>query len=573
MHGSLICAVGVPLGYEAFLTTNSPMLIVGAAFCVIAVFLLTVPAIFNYFRHWRENRRISSIMETAKRPSTLSAATPQAVQLVNVEAADGNALDWPADDDSAELQGPPGVEEGAVLGREKTILIADDDPVVAAVLSRRLQHLGFQVLRSPDAAYALMGAMKIHPDLVILDVDMPSGNGLAVCEMMAYDQECASIPVIVHSVFANKDVKQRCRKLGAYYVNKSARSWDEIKALVETLIGENKPAPPQSTEEQPSPVTKQSSQTARLARKAPESGRPHVLCIESPKDRLEMVERQLSALGMAVTRTSDWEEDFGTCFTVKPQVVVIYSAPGKDDLLTLLHRLAKHPATRKLPLLLIDEGNAVAADELPPTANIKILKYPMDGEELLNELESCLPMFGRQKGNFLKYKARPAAKGGRKKTRPGVAAGQPSEAAPPQDSLTILCIDDDPVVVRSIAIRLQPYGIKVKGADNGTQGYLLGVTAQPNLVLLDLKMPNGEGNYVLGKLKDNPRTKDIPVIILTMDKTAGMQRELLALGADAFLTKPMNWPELFAAMGRCIKLPKQLLSDYHLPEQLTLTQI
>jgi CheY-like chemotaxis protein len=99
------------------------------------------------------------------------------------------------------------------------------------------------------------------------------------------------------------------------------------------------------------------------------------------------------------------------------------------------------------------------------------------------------------------------------------------------------------------------------------------VTAQPDLILLDLKMPNGQGNYVLGKLKDNPRTKDIPVIILTMDTTAGMRREMLSLGANAFLTKPVHWPDMFAEMGRCIKLPKQLLIDYHLPEQLTLSQL
>ena len=152
----------------------------------------------------------------------------------------------------------------------------------------------------------------------------------------------------------------------------------------------------------------------------------------------------------------------------------------------------------------------------------------------------------------------------------GVAVTRRSDC---EESLTVLCIDDDPVVARSIAIRLQPYGIKVKGADNGTQGYLLGVTAQPDLILLDLKMPNGQGNYVLGKLKDNPRTKDIPVIILTMDTTAGVRRQMLSLGADAFLTKPVDWHEMFAEMGRCIKLPKQLLIDYHLPEQLTLSQL
>ena len=368
------------------------------------------------------------------------------------------------------------MEPGAVLGREKTILIADDDPVVVAVLSRRLQHLGFQVLRSPDAAYALMGAMKVHPDLVILDVEMPEGNGLAVCEMMACDRGCANIPVIIHSVFADKDVKRRCRRLGAYHVEKSPRSWAEIKSLVETLIGENKTAQPQPTMEKPSTDPGQVSLAVPLPQKPSAGGRPRVLCIESPKDRLEMVDRQLSVLGMAVTRTSDWEEGFWTCFTENPHAIVIHSAQSRDNLLKLLRRLAEHPVTRSLPVLLIDEGNAVAGDELPSAANFKVLKHPMDWEELLGELESALPMFGRQEGDFLARIAHLSSETGSKNDRPVVAGGQSSEAAAPQESLTILCIDDDPVVARSIAIRLQPYGIKVKGADNGTQGYLLGVT-------------------------------------------------------------------------------------------------
>lgn len=150
--------------------------------------------------------------------------TPKAERSINIEAASRTALGWSPEEDATLADGvqeQSGVEPGAVLGQEKTILIADDDPVVVAALSRRLRHIGFNVIHSPDAAFALMGAMKVHPDLVILDVQMPSGNGLAVCEMMACDRGCADIPVIIHSVFADEVVKRRCRRLDAYHVEKS----------------------------------------------------------------------------------------------------------------------------------------------------------------------------------------------------------------------------------------------------------------------------------------------------------------------------------------------------------------
>jgi CheY-like chemotaxis protein len=451
--------------------------------------------------------------------------------------------------------------------------------------------------------------MKMRPDLVILDVNMPSGNGLAVCEMMASDPRFAGIPVIIHSVIADEATKERCRRLGAHHVEKSPRSWAEVKSLVEALIGENKNSqPPSQAASAPSvdnaaikppaekmPPTRQEvaddaaaklpamekpksasppvSSPAAPPRTPPVCGRSRVLCIESPKDRLELVDHQLSALGMEVLRVSDLEEGFWTCFTQKPHVVVIQSAEEREKLLKLLRRLAEHPVTRAMPVLLIDEGNVIASHESPQNGNVKIVKCPMDWEDLLGELEKLLPAFGRDAGDPLASIAQSSPLDSGTEDQPVGQGGPPSGAAAGQTSLKVLCIDDDPVVARSIAIRLQPYKIKVIGADNGTQGYLMAATEQPDLILLDLKMPNGEGNYVLSKLKSNEQTKKIPVIILTIESHPGVRRQLLSVGAEAFLTKPVHWPELFAEMGRCIQLPKQLMADYRLTPQLTLSQL
>lgn len=64
---------------------------------------------------------------------------------------------------------------------DKVVLIADDDNELSQGLAIRLRGLGYTVMRSPDASHALIGAMRLTPNLIILDVDMPSGNGLAVC--------------------------------------------------------------------------------------------------------------------------------------------------------------------------------------------------------------------------------------------------------------------------------------------------------------------------------------------------------------------------------------------------------
>jgi CheY-like chemotaxis protein len=88
-----------------------------------------------------------------------------------------------------------------------------------------------------------------------------------------------------------------------------------------------------------------------------------------------------------------------------------------------------------------------------------------------------------------------------------------------------------------------------------------------------MKMPNGEGNYVLTKIKDNPLTKSIPVIVLTVETNKGVRRQMFAIGADAYMNKPIQWPELFAEIGRCVRLPNQLLQDYKLDDRLTLAEL
>lgn len=543
------------------------------------------------------------------KPSSASPATRRRIeQLSQPDGASPDPLGWSAEetaDGIAATQHDSSEQNEARPGRGKTILIADDDPVVVFALARRLQQLGYTVLRSPDAVHALLGTMRARPDLVILDVNMPSGNGLAVCEMMASDPQYAGTPVIIHSVIADEATKLRAQRLGAHHVEKSARSWTEIRSLVERLLPpadvarEQTPTgavpidnaaaimprlerPRPSAEPVPTaahapaakqPTASSSSASPAPAPASPSSGPARVLCIESPKDRLETVEQQLSALGVEVVRTSDLNEGYWTCFTEKPSLIVVHASATEKNLPQLLNNLVTHPVTRSLPVLWIREGDADTAPSLPATSNIKILQHPVDWEDMLVELEKLLPAFGRREGDLFASGVAPASKSSDAE-RHATAAEDHHLVQPVQHKpLTILCVDDDPLVARSVALRLGPYGIVFKEADNGTAGYLRAAAEMPDLILLDLKMPNGEGNYVLSRLKDNARTKNIPVIVLTSETASSARRQMFAMGADAFVTKPVDWLALYKEMGRCVQLPKKLLDDYNLPEQLTLAQL
>ena len=118
----------------------------------------------------------------------------------------------------------------------KTVLIADDDKDLLNVLEMRCRQLGLEVLTAEDGLTALSATDFALPDLVILDVTMPGGNGLAVCEMMLNDDRLSKIPVAILTGKTDDDTKRRCQAMNAHYICKGTDVWAQIKPLVERLL-------------------------------------------------------------------------------------------------------------------------------------------------------------------------------------------------------------------------------------------------------------------------------------------------------------------------------------------------
>ena len=120
--------------------------------------------------------------------------------------------------------------------KQRTVLIADDDPDLVQVLSTRCSQLGLNIFRSPDAMHALLGAHRVQPDLILLDINMPGGNGLSACEMIATDQQLKNTPVIVITGEPADEAMVRCRAVGAHFVEKGADFWERLQPLVCELL-------------------------------------------------------------------------------------------------------------------------------------------------------------------------------------------------------------------------------------------------------------------------------------------------------------------------------------------------
>ncbi len=112
----------------------------------------------------------------------------------------------------------------------------------------------------------------------------------------------------------------------------------------------------------------------------------------------------------------------------------------------------------------------------------------------------------------------------------------------------ILLIDDDLDTLRLVGLMLQRQGYEVRAASNGPQALTLAQSELPDLILLDVMMPEMDGYEVARRLRSDPMTTDVPIIMFTAktqvdDKVMGFEA-----GADDYLTKPTQPRELFAHM-------------------------
>ncbi len=137
----------------------------------------------------------------------------------------------------------------------------------------------------------------------------------------------------------------------------------------------------------------------------------------------------------------------------------------------------------------------------------------------------------------------------------GLAAGDPGSPVPTQRSPAgperaalqtekggkkVLVIDDDPMISKGLRVRLETLGYRVCYALTGRTGYYAALKERPNLIVLDYKMPEGWGNTILGNLKSDPATRDVPVIILSGMTDVGVQRDILRMGAERWVNKPFE---------------------------------
>mgnify|MGYP000215085061 CR=1 FL=1 len=109
----------------------------------------------------------------------------------------------------------------------------------------------------------------------------------------------------------------------------------------------------------------------------------------------------------------------------------------------------------------------------------------------------------------------------------------------------ILIIEDEQDVARLLAVRLKHLGFETVIAADGVQGVQFAHKEKPDLIILDLMLPAGDGLLVLENLRLSSYSRYIPVVILTGVKNEEYKNRVMQKGVEAYFQKPYNPDELF----------------------------
>jgi PAS domain S-box-containing protein len=232
--------------------------------------------------------------------------------------------------------------------------------------------------------------------------------------------------------------------------------------------------------------------------------RHKVLVVEDDHDLALLLRRQLELEGYQVLLAASGRDALWLAKEERPQLITLDMMLPDIDGFSVLEQLKRHPSTASIPVIIVsvlsdtERGYALGA--------VDYIVKPFDQSKLLSSVRRALDPLER--------------------TLPG----------------TVLVVDDAADIRAFLEQALSLHGYRVWTAPGGQEALHRVRQDLPDLILLDLKMPGMDGYQVLRLLKNEPRTRSIPVIVITassVDKDREKVR-LLGMGASQYLTKPLS---------------------------------
>lgn len=141
-------------------------------------------------------------------------------------------------------------------------------------------------------------------------------------------------------------------------------------------------------------------------------------------------------------------------------------------------------------------------------------------------------------------------------SRPAAVERRDKPRVNAREGTRVLIVDDSPTIVALLRKLLQQNGYATIEAGDAEEGIRLAQAEAPDLIFLDIVLPGMNGFAALRQLRRDPRTKDIPIIMISGNEQATEQFYAQRIGADDFMKKPFSRAEVFMRIERLLNADK-----------------
>ena len=429
----------------------------------------------------------------------------------------------------------------------ETILVIEDDNLNLKLCRSILKMEGFNIIAAMEAETGLKLVREHHPDLILMDIQLPGMDGLTATEIIKKDSQLKNIPVVALTAHAMDGDDQKAYAAGCIgYITKpievrtfaeSIRQWLQSKA---------------TTTDHSDTVPDISQKDTGLSRY-----QKNILIVDDELLNLKLLSGMLASEPYNLTTVTSGREALVKIKQQPPDIILLDIMMPDMDGFEVTRQLKNNSETKDIPIILVTalteyqdkiKGLEVGADEF--------LNKPVQAEELLTRIQSLLRM--KEYHERLSCKASTEESFTRK-----------IDLLNAEDQLqkgTVLLVEDNPEYQHLLEFHLadQPYRLLL--ATTGREALALIEKESIDCLLIDIMLPDVDGFTICEKIHENEAYRHIQTVGITSVEDLGLKIRGIEVGFDDYLIKPVNFTELKVRIKALLKKKAyldQLQNKYH----------